>query len=468
MDAAARTKAADTDRVDLPAPGVASSRRRRLLVASPLKPSRFHFWASLEGDRHLLFSGTSGALLELTGREKTRVQRLFTHSRSGIQEERAHLEDILVEGRFLVEEDCDEAAELIAAGEEARRAPSALNLQVVPTYQCNFRCTYCYVDFRQGRMTPKIAASVVSHVDSMLANYGELNLTWFGGEPLLCLETVEATTFRIREVAERRGVSFRGFLATNGYHLSAETATRLCACGVRYLHATVDGPAPYHDRLRMDARGQATYRRIMDNVLSVLERVDEAELTLRMNANEENIAHLEQVFHEIPPSVRGRVQLSITPIRQDGARVSLALRRQINLMVGRGLEMGFRYYSAPLPVARRTFCHADEPGSFQIGPDGTLYACSPGGDKHEVEVGRLAGDGTAVLGPAYERWHSAPALGADCRDCPFLCFCAGGCRLQRLRSSADGSCRDEFDDLDGLIRNLYLAARVGRLEAAMR
>ena len=34
--------------------------------------------------------------------------------------------------------------------------PSLLHLILLPTEACNFRCTYCYEDFRLGRMEPVV------------------------------------------------------------------------------------------------------------------------------------------------------------------------------------------------------------------------------------------------------------------------------------------------------------------------
>ena len=35
-----------------------------------------------------------------------------------------------------------------------------LNLFLLPTERCNFRCTYCYEDFNIGRMRPAVSAGV--------------------------------------------------------------------------------------------------------------------------------------------------------------------------------------------------------------------------------------------------------------------------------------------------------------------
>ena len=67
----------------------------------------------------------------------------------------------------------------------------SLELTLLPTEKCNFRCTYCYEDFLIGKMKPWIRSGVKSliekRVDMGLRN---LNLSWFGGEPLLAKDVL--------------------------------------------------------------------------------------------------------------------------------------------------------------------------------------------------------------------------------------------------------------------------------------
>ena len=39
-------------------------------------------------------------------------------------------------------------------------ASNLLHLILMPTEQCNFRCTYCYEDFAHDRMSPRVVAGI--------------------------------------------------------------------------------------------------------------------------------------------------------------------------------------------------------------------------------------------------------------------------------------------------------------------
>src|SRR5215211_2329775 len=78
---------------------------------------------------------------------------------------------------------------------EAELASSFLNeslhLIVLPTEQCNFRCTYCYEDFSIGRMSSEVIQGVKRLIDRRLPSLKSLSVSWFGGEPLLGRAIVE-------------------------------------------------------------------------------------------------------------------------------------------------------------------------------------------------------------------------------------------------------------------------------------
>ncbi|MEU0375645.1 hypothetical protein ABZ070_37330 [Streptomyces sp. NPDC006283] len=46
--------------------------------------------------------------------------------------------------------------------------PRSLYLIILPTEQCNFRCTYCYEQFEIGRMPDGIADAVCAFMDRRL------------------------------------------------------------------------------------------------------------------------------------------------------------------------------------------------------------------------------------------------------------------------------------------------------------
>ncbi len=420
-----------------------------------LKPSRYNFFAHLAEQTYLAFNGISGALYELDQGEYQIIQHLL--EQQGVSETAdPAIVCLLAEGGFLIPGDVDEVATILQRGQLECAHHTTWDLTISPSYECNFRCTYCYVDFVPGRMTLSDELRVIRFVERNLPSYKQLNLTWFGGEPLLCLPSVKRMNRQIAELCACQGVRFYSFLTTNGYLLTRKNLASLLALGIRYYHVTVDGPAAYHDRLRVRAGGAPTFARILENINVLLADFPETHLTLRMNVAEDNVGHLTELLGAIPVSYRARVQVNIAPIEGCAVQPSPDLYKQINQAYRQALEMGYAYYDLPISIKKSTYCHADKRNNFQIGPGPRVYKCSPSG-KPEVQVGILDEAGQLCLNAKYEQWHAAPLFLDKCHECRYLCFCRGNCRLQRLRNTIHENCTARYQDLENLIINRYLA-----------
>ncbi|HVR98040.1 MAG TPA: radical SAM protein, partial [Thermoanaerobaculia bacterium] len=99
---------------------------------------------------------------------------------------------------------------LVSIGRLARLVdPRALELIILPTEKCNFRCTYCYEDFAVGRMKPVIVESVKELIRRRAGDLDTLCLSWFGGEPLLARDIVlDVSTFAAELARGYPGLSY--------------------------------------------------------------------------------------------------------------------------------------------------------------------------------------------------------------------------------------------------------------------
>ncbi len=422
-----------------------------------LTPSRYNFLAPHNGG-YLWFNGVSGALYECGADEHEAITALLqSNARSALAFPK--LRDRLEEGGFVVEDGRDEIGEIVHRKMLECERHGTLDVTISPTYECNFRCRYCYVQFQPGRMDDEVAGRAVTFVTRALKEYERINITWFGGEPLLCMDRVEHATQEITEAAERAGASVEVYITSNGLLLTAENALRLWRAGARYFHVTLDGGPRHHDTRRVTNHRGGSWNAIQRNVLDCLSRIPEAIFTVRANVDQRNIESVGGVVGWIPMECRPRVQVHVTPIIECSSKISTQLYRDINGTVRRLLEAGFAYYDNIVPQHRLAYCQAEKRGNVHIGPDGAVYKCSPS-HKPEVRVGRLGEDGKLLYdGDNYERWHAVPPITEECRACRYLCFCRGGCCLSRLRGTKDAACRNRYEDMAGLIVNHY----IGRL-----
>src|SRR5690242_21908734 len=59
-----------------------------------------------------------------------------------------------------------------------------LNLIILPTEACNFRCTYCYETFENKKMSRSVVTGAKSLISARAGDVDAFDIGWFGGEPL--------------------------------------------------------------------------------------------------------------------------------------------------------------------------------------------------------------------------------------------------------------------------------------------
>jgi uncharacterized protein len=93
----------------------------------------------------------------------------------------------------------------------------------------------------------------------------ELVVDFYGGEPLINLDTLLATVDYCRDNQKKWGVNFSFLLATNGTLLTPMVAKKLFAKGVQ-VAVSIDGRKEIHDNHRSFADGRGSFSSILENL----------------------------------------------------------------------------------------------------------------------------------------------------------------------------------------------------------
>ena len=128
----------------------------------------------------------------------------------------------------------DERAALETMGRAACSSARGVGLTICPTMNCNFDCPYCFEQHRPGRMSPEVQDDVVALARRMMKSSGakHLSVNWFGGEPLLAPDVIEALSERLMALAEEMGAGYSAGIITNGFLLSQKNIDLLVRCRV--------------------------------------------------------------------------------------------------------------------------------------------------------------------------------------------------------------------------------------------
>src|SRR5271165_1102290 len=118
---------------------------------------------------------------------------------------------------------------------------------------CNLDCFYC---FESNRYAGRMSAAVQSNIVRLVRRYFEsgtkrLDVTWYGGEPLLAVSVVESLSKRFLALCGEFGSEYSAQIVTNGTLLTHETARQLASWNVKRAQITLDGVPQLHDTRRV-------------------------------------------------------------------------------------------------------------------------------------------------------------------------------------------------------------------------
>jgi uncharacterized protein len=184
---------------------------------------------------------------------------------------------------------------MISQSEQLRHFRSNyLNLIILPTEACNFRCTYCYETFENKKMPRPVVTGIKSLIDRRGEELDELEVGWFGGEPLLALDVITEICKHAIDVGKAKGFTFRSGMTTNGYFLDHARLTQCLDHKIDFFQISLDGNAEEHNASRKLASGEGTFDRIWSNLMAMKATNAEFTALLRLHYSMENFVAIGQ------------------------------------------------------------------------------------------------------------------------------------------------------------------------------
>lgn len=130
------------------------------------------------------------------------------------------------------------------------------SLVLMVTRNCTLRCDYCYAGRKScERMPEEFGRRGIERALASMANGGTLELSFFGGEPLLEAELIELLIDHAETLARGRGIEVRPGLTTNGTLWQGAAWRLMTRPGMRVM-LSHDGIPEVHDRHRRFADGR--------------------------------------------------------------------------------------------------------------------------------------------------------------------------------------------------------------------
>ena len=196
----------------------------------------------------------------------------------------------LKKGRFIIDENIDEFSAIKTKHFLTRFSDTnSLGLTLIPTLACNFRCTYCFEadkGYENIKMNDDVINQVLTLIENRLKENGNLNIVWFGGEPLLAFDIIEKMQIRILEIVERKKLNLNTAIITNGYLLTEEISNSLNKLKINFVQITLDGSKEVHNKKRFLVNREGTFDKIILNILNSNKNL---KINIRVNIEKDNI-----------------------------------------------------------------------------------------------------------------------------------------------------------------------------------
>ncbi len=391
-------------------------------------------YASAEG-KYYLFHTRYGSVVSVDAGKKERLRAVLANPDSYVTLPGMKT---LQELGFMLPDEIDEYQQIVGRQIWKQLCKNNyLELTLMPTEECNFRCIYCYENFQKPAMSEFTQDAVVRFARQYLTNRKGLVVSWFGGEPLVAMDVVRSLSQRLIALCQEMKKPYSASMTTNGYLLSLETFEELQGLRVNHFQITIDGSRETHDKQRVLRGGQPTYNRILDNLndIRLHARSRLWSITLRTNVTKRVIRHKEDFQREILIPFGGDRRFSVM-LRQmwtnstEEADAILCTNEEFNTFMEEcEIDQESLYQEYNFAYDLNFICYASNPNSFVFGADGTVYKCTLALYDTINQVGRINEKGTVEFDEERLFYWIAPRAGNvnECRDCPNGGACASRC-----------------------------------------
>ena len=322
-------------------------------------------------------------------------------------------------------------------------ANNYFSLTIAPTLQCNFDCPYCFENKRAGVMSEAVQNAIIKLVNKKIdEGVRTVEVTWYGGEPLLFFDIIERMTVEIHAICAESKVKCKIGMISNGYLLNESIIDFLEKYDIAY-QVTLDGLQSNHDRRRYLKGGQGTYQKIVENIELFSGR--KVNVYVRMNVDKENQSDYEKLSRLIDGFGNPRMILypsvteNINERKKDRIKNYMSSSSYDDFIAKTRKSGVFKFASTELPISndvgsvpndRCFFCAAELDNSCVIDEKGNVYKCWDEVGKEECCFN--------ILYPYKINYNHVEKYMGDhvfddpkCSKCVFLPLCFGGCKFHR-------------------------------------
>ena len=357
----------------------------------------------------------------------------------------------LTEGGQLFVKDTYEC--MIEEVKKRKTVVKALCLHIA--HDCNLACKYCFAEEgeyhgRRALMSYEVGKKALDFLIKNSGNRRNLEVDFFGGEPLMNWQVVKDLVAYGREQEKLHNKKFRFTLTTNGVLLNDEVM-EFCNKEMGNVVLSVDGRKEVHDYMRPFRKGAGSYDLIIPKFQKFAESRNQDNYYVRGTFTHHNLDFSKDVLHLAD---LGFKQISVEPVvapdeeayairKEDIPQILEEYDTLAKEMIKREKEgKGFNFFhfmidltGGPCVYKRLSGCGSGTE-YLAVTPWGDFYPCHQFVGEEEFLMGNV--DEGITRPQIREEFKGCNVYTKDdCKDCFARFYCSGGCAANAYHFQKD-------------------------------
>ena len=322
-------------------------------------------------------------------------------------------------------------------------------------HDCNLKCKYCFAstgDFGTSRklMSEKVAKK---SIDFLIKNSGSrhnLEVDFFGGEPLINFEVIKDTVMYARGLEKKCNKNFRFTVTTNGLLLKDDVIDFINK-EMSNVVLSMDGRKEINDFCRKTNSDKGSYDVIVPKFQKLVNNRKDKDYYIRGTFTKRNLDFSKDVMHL---NDLGFEQISVEPVtcektsvfairEKDLEKIKNEYENLTNLMINvrkNGKYFNFFHFmldldSGPCILKKLKGCSCGVE-YVAVTPEGDIYPCHQFVGKDEWKMGNVLDD-TFNLNLREVFINANIYTKKDCKRCWARFYCSGGCNANNFNENKD-------------------------------
>lgn len=308
----------------------------------------------------------------------------------------------------------------------------SLTFVIVPTTNCNLKCSYCFQSKLQKNMyiSKENIYLIINFIESRLkSSTKKLHITWFGGEPLIAFDLIVLFSSLMDEIIIRHKVKYSASMITNGTLLDLNKIDILInKCHLSNFQITIDGTENEYCNIKKATSEQ--YHKLFKSLKYLIKY---ARVSVRLNCDKNNYNNLMQVTNDIinycgiSPNLR--IYLAKVIDYTCMGNNNYYSQSEFDIKLFEFNKYLSRLLNKPnfkirLPIYRKQFCGLFKFNNLVIGPNCELYKCEHDIGCSEKVIGNIK-QGIFYSDYLLNFLKNNPK--DKCKKCKLFPICLGGC-----------------------------------------